>query len=275
MDSGVWNLKVIVLLWLEEEEEEERTMKVAPKIVFLFNDCQPFFDALRPNPNSSLTTLEDAFHLSLERYGIRDRNASGTLLHFVDDKGSYQLSMVLLQNYEPPILACAVNEVLASITGAQSSPLPTFLVPSSKLKWEIKNSAPNHKNALYGMQIGPETETTQALATRTKKPPSLLQIHHEPLAIFIQLARVLKLPTFVLIGQNGKGEELEMLHKVGELLASTSGLCFLRERIKWNPTMTSKDVGEPWRALYGWALEIITYDYFGACYVYWLIYTRA
>ena len=134
----------------------------------------------------------------------------------------FQLSMVLLQNYEPPILACAVNEVLASITGEQSSPLPTFLVPSSKLKWEIKNSAPNHKNALYGMQIGPETETTQALATRTKKPPSLLQIRHEPLAIFIQLARVLKLPTFVLIGQNGKGEELEVL--VILLISSNSNM---------------------------------------------------
>ncbi|RVW46244.1 hypothetical protein CK203_086672 [Vitis vinifera] len=243
-------------------------MKVAPKIVFLFNDCQPFFDALRPNPNSSLTTLEDAFHLSLERYGIEIAMPLApfftlSMIRALIRKVGLvmRLSMVLLQNYEPPILACAVNEVLASITGEQSSPLPTFLVPSSKLKWEIKNSAPNHKNALYGMQIGPETETTQALATRTKKPPSLLQIHHEPLAIFIQLARVLKLPTFVLIGQNGKGEELEavgdgpriakMLHKVGEVLASTSGLCFLRERIKWNPTMTSKDVGEPWRALYG------------------------
>ena len=72
------------------------------------------------------------------------------------------------------------------------------------------------------MQIGPETETTQALATRTKKPPSLLQIHHEPLAIFIQLARVLKLPTFVLIGQNGKGEELEVL--VILLISSNSNM---------------------------------------------------
>lgn len=123
----------------------------------------------------------------------------------------FQLSIVLLQNYDPPILACAVNEVLASITGEQSSSLPTFLVPAPKLKWEVKNSAPYHKNVLYGLQIGPETETTRALAARTEKSPSCFQIHHEPLAIFIQLARVLKLPTFVLIGQSGTGEELEVL----------------------------------------------------------------
>lgn len=121
--------------------------------------------------------------------------------------------MVLLQNSEPPILACAVNEVVASIMGNrdQSLQLPTFLVPSSKIMWESKISASNHKRTLYGVQMGPETETTQQLATRTEKPPSCLQIHHEPLAIFIQLARALKLSTFILIGHYGTGEELEVL----------------------------------------------------------------
>ena len=137
----------------------------------------------------------------------------------------FQTSIVLMQNYEPPILACAVNEVLASITGEQASPLPTFLLPSLKLKWEIKNSAPDHKNALYGLHIGPETETTQALATKTEKPPSVFQIHHEPLAIFIQLARVLKLPTFVLFGQSGTGEELEVFIL---LLSSSSSYILLK-----------------------------------------------
>ncbi|KAK9284397.1 hypothetical protein L1049_023568 [Liquidambar formosana] len=235
-------------------------MKVGPKIIFLFKDADGFgaaiSDALHPSPNSSLRILQESFELSLERYGIQHCKASGDILHFIDDKGLYQVSVLLLQNYEPPILACAVNEVLASITGEESSTIPTFVAPflvaSSKLKSETKNLTANHNKALlYGVQIGPGTDISQTLATRTQKPPSSLQIHHEPLACLLQLVRVLNLPTFVLIGQRGQGQELEVLYEVGELLASTSCLCFLRDRIMWNPTKTLKECEEPWRALYG------------------------
>ena len=45
---------------------------------------------------------------------------------------------------------------------------------------------------------------------------------------------------------------LQILYEMGELLASASGLCFLRDRVMWQPTTnTSKDSEEPWRALYG------------------------
>lgn len=127
--------------------------------------------------------------------------------------------MLLLEKYEPPTLVCAVNEVLTQIIGEPSSVLPTLIVPfivaSSKLKQESKNSTTNGSEVpLYGVQIGPETDITRAIATRTQNPPSSLQIHYEPLACFLQLVRVLKLPTSVLIGQRGRSfsddEELEV-----------------------------------------------------------------
>ncbi|XP_052179018.1 uncharacterized protein LOC127792533 [Diospyros lotus] len=241
-------------------------MNVAPKLIFLFNDADGFgvsiLRALQPSPNSSLRRLEESFELPLERYGIRDRKASGDIVHFVDHDGHCQVTVLLLQNYEPPILVCAVSEVLASIKGESSSFIPTIILPcfiaASKLKVEKKYTVTSDKVALYSAQIGPETDITQAMVAKTQKPPSSLQIHHEPLACFLQLIRVMKLPTCVLIGQSGNSqsqknseEELEVIYEMAELLASISSLCFLRERITWKPSKTSKDNKEPWRALYG------------------------
>lgn len=93
-----------------------------------------------------------------------------------------------------------------------------FVLASSKLKWESKTLTKNESKAsVYGIQIGPDTDITHVMATRTQKVPSSLQIHHEPLACLLQLVRVLKFPTFVLIGQRGRhlsdkaiGEELKV-----------------------------------------------------------------
>jgi hypothetical protein len=240
-------------------------MKVAPKLVFLFNDADGFgnaiSNALQPNPSSPLHRLEDSFELSLEGYGIRDRKASGKIIHFVDHDGHYQVTILLMEDYEPPVLACAVNEVLASIKEESLSMMPTIVLPivvsAAKLKLERKFSTTSDKVSIYGVQIGPETDITRTMVAKTQKPPLSLQIHHETLACFIQLVRVLDLPTCVLIGQSSEqfqktsGEELEVINEMAELLTSMCSLSFLRERIKWNPTKTSKDDKEPWRALYG------------------------
>lgn len=116
-----------------------------------------------------------------------------------------QVSVLLLQNYEPPALVCAINEVLGQLT-CETSTLPVLLAPfvveSSKLKGQERTlAASDSKVSLYGLQIGLETDITQAMAARTQKAPSSLQIHCEPLACFLQLVRTLKLPTFILIGQ--------------------------------------------------------------------------
>lgn len=233
-------------------------MKVGAKLILLFRDADgvgaAISEALYPNPSSHLRRLEESFELSLARYGIKDRKASGSIVHFVDEQGIYQVSVLLLDNYEPPILACAVNEVLISITGEKSTIAPTiiapFLVPSSKLKNETKNLKDND-DVLYGVQVGPETEVSQSMVVRTQRPPSSMKIHHESLACTLQFVRVLNLPTFILIGQSGRGRELEVLYEIGELLASASSLCFLSEKVAWNPTKTAREEKEPWRALYG------------------------
>ncbi|GAV68435.1 hypothetical protein CFOL_v3_11938 [Cephalotus follicularis] len=242
-------------------------MKLGPKIVFLFNDPEGFgvaiAGALHPNPNSSLHRLEDLFELSLEGYGIKDCKACGNLVHFVDDNAISQVSLLLLNTYEPPILVCAIKEVLAQIVVEMSATTPKiiapFVVASSKLKSGSKALASTGgKVSLYSVQIGAETDVTSTLATRTQKPPSPMQIHYEPLSCFHQLARVLKLPTSILIGQRSQSlsdealeEDIETLNEIGELLASSTSLCFLREKVAWNPTKRSKNGEEPWRALYG------------------------
>ncbi|XP_057961296.1 uncharacterized protein LOC131153182 [Malania oleifera] len=242
-------------------------MKVASKIIFLFKDADgvgaAISDALHPNPSSTLQRLEESFELSLERYGVKDLKASGSIIHFVDDGGAYQVSLLLLQIYKPPILVCVLNEVLALLIGEEPSSMPTIVVPclfsASKLTWKTRNSTLNvSKASLYGIQVGANTDITESMITKTQIPPSSLQIYDEPIACFLQLVRVLKVPAFILIGQRGQhlsgkalGEELEILYEIGELLASTFDLRFLRERVMCNPRDKSRDVEEPWRALYG------------------------
>ncbi|KAB2610773.1 hypothetical protein D8674_018805, partial [Pyrus ussuriensis x Pyrus communis] len=144
------------------------------------------------------------------------------------------VSLLLMEYYEPPILACAINEVLAQLAGRNSSSVPTVVAPffleSSKLK-------------------GEKTAISKAMATKAQKPSPSLQIHHEPLACFLQLVRVLKLPTYVLVGQRGQRISDKEEFQIGELLASTLNLSFSRDKITWNPTRKSKDDREPWRAL--------------------------
>lgn len=132
------------------------------------------------------------------------------------------MSFLLIQHYEPPILACAVAEVLEQITREKSSPLPTiiapFIVPSSKLKRNGKTlTKSENKIPVYGLQVGPVTDTTKALAARVEEPSCSFQVHHEPLACLLQLARISNLPTFLLIWEKGRrfsdktAEELEVL----------------------------------------------------------------
>lgn len=136
---------------------------------------------------------------------------------------SAQVSVLILEKYEPPTLVCAITKVLTEIRDA-SSAVPTLIVPfvgmSSKLKWESTTSVQNDaKFSHYSVQIGPETEISRAIATRTQKPPASLQIHYEPLACFLHLVHVLNLPASILIGKRGDGlsdkaagKELEVVY---------------------------------------------------------------
>jgi len=61
--------------------------------------------------------------------------------------GVSQVSVLLLENYEPPILACALSEVLSVLAAGESSTIPTvvvpFIVPATKLKVDSKRTKPH------------------------------------------------------------------------------------------------------------------------------------
>ncbi|KAK7411701.1 hypothetical protein VNO78_03138 [Psophocarpus tetragonolobus] len=240
-------------------------MKVAPIVVFMFRDTEGFAStisqALHPNPSSPFTRLEDSFELSLDPYGINNLKASGAVSHFVDDHGAYKLSIVAMEHYESPVLACALNEVLNKITGDKSS-IPTLLVPflveSSKVKGQCKSlRSDDSKPLIYGIQIGQNSDIMQSLRNKTQEPSSSLQIQHEIFACFLHFVSVMQLPTFFIIGQasqyldNKSTKQHEILHAIGEILASTTGLQFSEDKVVWNPKKASGESKEPWRALYG------------------------
>ncbi|XP_073147093.1 uncharacterized protein [Henckelia pumila] len=75
-------------------------MKVAKKVVFLLDGgdglCSVIYGGLHPNPSSNFQTRSDSFELSLERYGIEDRRASGEILHHVNANGFLECKFVRL-----------------------------------------------------------------------------------------------------------------------------------------------------------------------------------
>lgn len=113
-----------------------------------------------------------------------------------------------MEHYEPPVLACALNEVLNKITADKSS-LPTLLVPflveSSKVKGQVKYlGSDESKPLIFGIRIGQNTDIMQALLNKTQELPSSLWIQHENFASFLHFVRVMQLPTFLLIGQTSQ-----------------------------------------------------------------------
>lgn len=240
-------------------------MKVAPKVVLLLRDPigigTAIFKALQPNPNSNLQSRQESLDLSLQRYGIKDQKVSLEVVHFLHGP-NLEVSVLLLENYEPPTLACALNEVLVLLVGDGLSNMPTivapFVVDATKLKMENRTSVAADNVSVYGLQVGASSGIPKSLCTNLQSPPPSLQIFNEQLACLLQLVRVLKMPTFVIIGKKGQNlnrktseEELEVIHEIGQHLASFSSLSFSGEKIAWNATKSSRETQEPWRALYG------------------------
>ncbi|KAJ8568632.1 hypothetical protein K7X08_028165 [Anisodus acutangulus] len=266
-------IRTRALHWIAEEE-----MKVAPKVILLFRDPTGFgtaiFHALQPNPNSNHQSRRESLDLSLQRYGIKHQNVSIDVVHFLDGSNlegfsetadlptKIEVSLLLLENYEPPTLACALNEVLALLAGDGLSNMPTivapFVVAATKLKMESRTSVAVDNISVYGLQVGASSGLTKALFTNLQSPPPSLQIFNQQLACLLQLVRVLKMPTFVIIGKKGQNfhhetseEELEVIHEIGQHLASFSSLLFSGEKIAWDAPKSSRETQEPWRALYG------------------------
>jgi len=240
-------------------------MKFAPKIVFLVRDPDGFgpaiFNALIANPNSNLTRSESSFELSLASYGITDQKASGDLINFVDTQGSPQVSILLLPNYEPPIAACAVREVLSSIVSENLSGQPTIILPfvmkTLKFNRELVKLSSSKEVELYAAEIGSTTDFTQAMTAGLTTISSSLQLNCEPLACLLHMVRVLCVPTVLLIGSDGQSQnqssteyELEALSKLGQFMAGHLGVSFSKDGLQRKQVENSRRAQEPWRALY-------------------------
>ncbi|ERN19169.1 hypothetical protein AMTRI_Chr10g7750 [Amborella trichopoda] len=240
-------------------------MRVASKVIFLYRDANGFGTAiansLKPNPNSGSKRIKSSFDLSLERYGIHDTKASGNIIDFVDAQGATQVTILLMQNYEPPIAGCAVNEVLKSITQESGTNRPLLMLPyivsSSKLEQKVRNLGKISRNfPLYGIKIGPDTDSIASMVDGLPKPPSTLPIHDEILACLLQFVRVLRLETVFLVaptsGSNTAAkQEREVLSELGEFLASRVGLSFSKECVEDDRVEKANASKEDWRALYG------------------------
>ncbi|KAK8505987.1 hypothetical protein V6N13_002642 [Hibiscus sabdariffa] len=241
-------------------------LKVASNVFFIYRDEDGFGNAiaraLNPTPQPYSKVSEE---LSLELGDVKFNGAVTQLR----DGDNLKATMVMIDHLEPPVLSQAIYSVLTKIEDAEhiSSTVPTiiapFLVPASKLKLEGRLSTGNSgKLPLYGIQVGPETDVSRAIASKTQKPPPSLQIHYEPLACFLHLVRAANLPTSIIVGQRSQSpfnqalnEDLQTLCEMGELAASATGTYFQREETKTNWTPTAKAAsgggGEPWRAFYG------------------------
>ncbi|XP_051124819.1 uncharacterized protein LOC127247131 [Andrographis paniculata] len=239
-------------------------MKVGEKVVLMLDDGDGFAAAisggLHPNPNSKFNVEKGWFELSLEQYGLVNRNAIGEMIHFVGPDGGYEVSIVILHKNEPPILACALNELLSELSRNALSKMPSliipFILPEYKLKQE--NKIESEMVSVYGIKFGPTTDLTEALSSRLQKAPPYMQIYHEGLAELLHLANIVKLPTVVLVGvinqhrsNKTAREEIEVTCEIGDLLASTLSVSFSKEKTSQSVTKSSSDNKEAWRALYG------------------------
>ncbi|KAK4758913.1 hypothetical protein SAY87_020214 [Trapa incisa] len=239
-------------------------MKTAQKVIFLFKDsdglASSIYEALQPNPASSVRRIEESFEFPLEHYGIKDHRARIELVHFIDGNGIYLVSLLIMQTDAPPILACALNEVLEQVTGEEAQPTLFVLAVTSQtiIKHETRSLPEKSSNPIiYCMPVGTETNIPGAIFTKTEKAPLPLKVHYEPVAYLLHFVRILKLPTILLFGKRGGSssdrstEDIEMIVEMGEVLACTTNLSFSRDRISWNPGNSWRDPQDPWRALYG------------------------
>lgn len=121
----------------------------------------------------------------------------------------FQVSILLIPNFGPPIAACAVREVLSEIAHENVSEQPTIIVPfimkDSKFNREAMNLSSFEQNvALFGAAIGATTDFTQAMIAKVATVSSTLQLNCEPLACLLHMVRVLGVPTVLLIASDSQ-----------------------------------------------------------------------
>ncbi|GER54037.1 ATP synthase subunit a [Striga asiatica] len=254
-------------------------------------------NAVSSNENLPIFSIK-YFGFPLNVYGIKDQKASGEIIHSVNPSGDYELFDLLHDVGLDDLLALIFFQViylfhtganalflapeqmklkiictflrclllsckvLLKLAGDDLSTTPTIIVPcvvpDSKLKQENKYSMGSDNASVYGIELGPKRDLTEALSSKLQKPSPCLQVYREDLATLLHLLTAMKLPAVVLIGQSGQRvasknskDELEVICQIGEHLASISGLLFSKDKTVQNPPKKSRDNKEAWHALYG------------------------
>ncbi|XP_047077583.1 uncharacterized protein LOC124687900 [Lolium rigidum] len=239
-------------------------MRVASRVVVLVRDVAGYgaalADALRPSPG--LTRDSSPFELPLAKYGLSDEKASGELVSFSDSTGAPQVSLFVLPDYRPPVAACAMNEILALISSEVPSVQPVLIVPfitrpSSYYHGMVNSTKTGQLTTLHASQIGVSNEFTHLLVDGTTKPPPSMQIRSEPILCLLEMVRVLKIPTVLLVTSGGQRQsksssdsDLEVLQCVGDHLARHINLEFSNETVIEMGVEKSQSIQEPWRELY-------------------------
>ena len=123
-----------------------------------------------------------------------------------------QVSILLIPNYEPPIAACAVREILSAISSGNVSDQPVIILPfimkALKFNREMTNlSSSRQEVTLHAAEIGATTEFTRALVAGIANVSSSLQLNSEPLACLLHMVRVLVVPTVLLIASDGQNQK--------------------------------------------------------------------
>jgi hypothetical protein len=238
-------------------------MRVASRVLVLVRDAAGYgaalADALHPPPG--LTREAAPLELPLAKYGLDREKASVELLSFSDSSGSPQVSIFVVPDYKPPLAACVMNEVLELISAESTSTERVLIVPFITRSSSYHHGTEHATKAspvLHGADLGAATDFTQLLVDGTTKPPTSLQIRSEPIVCLLEMVRVLKMPTVLLVTSGGQQQgksstvsDLEMLQCVGQHLARHTNLEFSKESVLERGIEKSPIVQEPWRELYG------------------------
>ena len=119
----------------------------------------------------------------------------------------WQVSIFVVPDYKPPLAACVMNEVLELISVESTSTERVLTVPfitrSSSYHHGMEH-ATNASPVLHGAEIGATTDFTHLLVDGTTKPPTSLQIRSEPILCLLEMVRVLKMPTVLLVTSGGQ-----------------------------------------------------------------------
>lgn len=217
-------------------------------------------DAL--HPPRGLTRESSPLEFPMGKYGLDGEKASGELLSFSDASGSPRVSIFVLSDYKPPLAACVMNEVLELISSEPPSTERVIIIPfitRSSIYHEGTEHATKASPVLHGAELGATTDLTHSFVDGTTEPPASLQIRSEPISCLLEMVRVLKMPTVLLVASSGGQKQgksstvsdLEVLQCIGEHLARHISLEFSKETVLERGIEKSPIVQEPWRELYG------------------------